>query len=150
MLVETDDEVLLSLFQNRTTRNEGFKLILEKYQRKIYYFMRRMNLGHEDADELVQDVFVKFWKLQNWLTATDQLNLKLYQSACELCLNFLQGDNEIDLQGLTVEQHIIFVLKQYEEFDYPKIAGITHFPVDEVRGIFKAAINKKAIINKIQ
>jgi DNA-directed RNA polymerase specialized sigma24 family protein len=108
-----------------------------------------MNLSHEDADELVQEVFVKFWKFQSWLTATGRLNLKLYQSACELCLNFLQGHNEIDLQGLTVEQQIIFVLKQYEEFDYPKIADITHFPVEEVRAIFKAAIINKKIVNKI-
>lgn len=147
MLIEKEDTELLSLFRNKITRTEGFKLILEKYQQKIYYFMRRMNLSHKDADELVQDVFVNFWKLQNWLTGTDQLNLKLYQPAGELCLKFIQGHKEVDLKGLTFEQQIIFVLKQYEEFDYSEIAGITHFPIGEVKGIFKAVINKKTIIN---
>jgi hypothetical protein len=138
MLIEKEDTELLSLFRNKITRTEGFKLILEKYQQKIYYFMRRMNLSHKDADELVQDVFVNFWKLQNWLTETDQLNLKLYQPAGELCLKFIQGHKEVDLKGLTFE---------HEEFDYSEIAGITHFPIGEVKGIFKAVISKKTIIN---
>lgn len=142
MLVETDDMALLSLFRNKITRNEGFKLILGKYQRKIYEFLRRMNLSHEDADEQVQNVFVKFWKQQNWLKETDQLNIELYRTASEQCLSFLQKHKEIDLKGLTCEQQIIFVLKQRGEFDYTEIADITALPAARVKEIFKGVINK--------
>lgn len=41
MLVETDDTALLSLFQNKTTRKEGFKLVLNSYSRSVYYFLRK-------------------------------------------------------------------------------------------------------------
>jgi hypothetical protein len=37
-------------------------LLLKKYQQKIYWHVRRMVIDHDDADDIVQDVFIKIWK----------------------------------------------------------------------------------------
>lgn len=136
MLVETDDEALQVLLQNKVTKNDAFRLILKKYQQKIYYFLRRMGLGHEDADELLQDVFVKFWKTVNTSQAGEALNITLYGLAAKGCLAYQQKHSIKTLQGLTAEKQLFIILKEQEEFDFQEIAQITAIPVNEVRVSF--------------
>ncbi|NNU34811.1 hypothetical protein HK413_13475 [Mucilaginibacter sp. S1162] len=88
MSVETDDTALLSLCQNRATRNEGFKLVLNKYNQPVYYFLRKIGLTHEAADELLQDIFVRFWKSAYMEHAT--LKIILYRPAAADGLAYLQ------------------------------------------------------------
>ena len=50
---------------------------IEKYQEKLYWFIRRLVVSHEDANDILQNVFIKAWqgienfrgesKLQTWL-----------------------------------------------------------------------------------
>ena len=54
MPAQVDDAEILSKFQNEKTRNEAFNLLLNKYQQKIYWHVRRMVIDHDDADDLVQ------------------------------------------------------------------------------------------------
>jgi DNA-directed RNA polymerase specialized sigma24 family protein len=51
------DTEILNKFQDEKTRNEAFNMLLKKYQQKIYWQVRRMVIDHDDADDLVQDVF---------------------------------------------------------------------------------------------
>jgi DNA-directed RNA polymerase specialized sigma24 family protein len=62
MAIQAEDEEILSKFRDEKTRNEAFNLLLKKYQQKIYWHVRRMVIDHDDADDIVQDVFIKIWK----------------------------------------------------------------------------------------
>jgi RNA polymerase sigma-70 factor (ECF subfamily) len=139
MIVETDDKALMGLFQNKATRNEGFKVILTQYSQLIYFFLRRMGLDHEDADELLQDIFVKF---SGTAVLNDTIKITLYRSAATDCLAYRVKHHVTQLQGMTSEQLLIMVLKVQEEFDFADIAQITSIPVSEVRSLFKTGINK--------
>ena len=57
-----EDDYILQKFEDTNTRHEAFSLLLNKYQQKVYWHIRRMVLNHDDADDLVQDVFIKVWK----------------------------------------------------------------------------------------
>lgn len=138
MLVETDDEALLSLFENKTTRNEGFKRILNKYSQDLYYFLRKMGLDHDNADELLQDVFVKFWRPA---VLSDTIKITLYRLTATYCRALMEKHNGVHSQGLTSGELLIMVLKN-QEFDFATIAQITSIPVNEVSSLFKTGINK--------
>ncbi|RXF71374.1 RNA polymerase sigma factor [Arcticibacter tournemirensis] len=86
-LVE-DSEILLK-FSNKDTRNEAFGLLLKKYQQKIYWHIRRLVINHDDADDLVQDVFIKVWKNLDNFQNNSQLYTWLYRIATNECLTFL-------------------------------------------------------------
>lgn len=139
MLVETHDTALLSLFQNKATRNQGFKGILNKYSQQLYYFLRRMGLEHGDADELLQDVFVKFWRKPANNEPGYSIKNGLYRLAAA---GSLAKNKELDFNGLTSEQLLIVVLKDHDEFDFADITQITSIPVNEVRNLFKTGISK--------
>lgn len=61
-MVEITDEYILSLFANSKTKEQAFRLLLQKYQRNIYYNARRIVVSHEDANDVTQNVCIKIWK----------------------------------------------------------------------------------------
>jgi len=87
MLVE--DSKILEMFADERTRNEAFELLLKKYQQKIYWHIRRMVIDHDDADDLVQDTFIKVWKYLINFRNDSQLYTWLYRIASNECITFL-------------------------------------------------------------
>ncbi|WP_214228545.1 sigma-70 family RNA polymerase sigma factor [Pedobacter sp. B4-66] len=86
---QVEDSEILEKFANTKTRNEAFNLLLNKYQQKIYWHIRRMVIDHDDADDLVQDVFVKVWKNLESFRSDAQLYTWIYRIATNECITFL-------------------------------------------------------------
>ncbi|WP_200975997.1 RNA polymerase sigma factor [Echinicola sp. 20G] len=40
----------------------AYNSLFRKYAKKIYHVSRKMRLGHEDAEGVVQEVFIKIWR----------------------------------------------------------------------------------------
>lgn len=84
-----DDALIIAKFAEETTREEAFRLLLKKYQQKIYWHVRRMVIDHDDADDVVQDIFVKVWKNLGNFREDSQLYTWLYRIATNECITFL-------------------------------------------------------------
>lgn len=89
MSIQVEDAEILRKFQDEKTRNEAFNLLLKKYQQKIYWHVRRMVIDHDDADDIVQDVFVKVWKNLPGFRSDSQLYTWMYRIATNECITFL-------------------------------------------------------------
>ena len=83
-----DHEILLK-FQDPASRNAAFDQLVRKYQRKVYWHVRKMVIDHADADDLTQDVFVKAWKHLENFRQDAALFTWIYRIATNECLNFL-------------------------------------------------------------
>ena len=106
MSVQVDDAEILSKFQDEKTRNEAFNLLLKKYQQKIYWHIRRMVIDHDDADDLIQDTFVKVWKNLPGFRNDAQLYTWMYRIATNECITFLnkkKQKNNIPLDDVAYE-----------------------------------------------
>lgn len=85
-----EDSELLKLFQeDKSKQHEVFALILKKYQQKIYWHIRRMVVNHDDADDIVQDVFIKVWRNLESFRQDSQLYTWIYRIATNECITFL-------------------------------------------------------------
>ncbi|SFB84668.1 RNA polymerase sigma-70 factor, ECF subfamily [Parapedobacter composti] len=84
-----EDAQILEKFADARTRDEAFSLLLKKYQQKIYWHVRRLVIDHDDADDLVQDIFVKVWKNLGNFREDAQLYTWLYRIATNECITFL-------------------------------------------------------------
>src|SRR5476649_721181 len=89
MADQVDDAEILEKFQDEKTRNQAFNMLLKKYQQKIYWHIRRMVIDHDDADDLVQDVFIKIWKSLPGFRSDAQLYTWMYRIATNECITFL-------------------------------------------------------------
>ncbi len=106
MSASVSDTEILSKFQDENTRNEAFNLLLKKYQQKIYWHIRRMVINHDDADDLVQDVFIKIWKNLPGFRSDAQLYTWMYRIATNECITFLnkkKQKNNIPLDDVSYE-----------------------------------------------
>jgi RNA polymerase sigma factor (sigma-70 family) len=61
MMVEREKEILTLISVSRT-RNKGYEMLISEYQNKLYFFIRRMLLNHEDTNDVLQDTFVRVFK----------------------------------------------------------------------------------------
>lgn len=85
----SDSELLLQ-FQDELKRHDAFSQLIKKYQQKIYWHIRKMVIDHDDADDVVQETFIKVWQgLQNF-RSDSQLYTWIYRIATNESLNFLQ------------------------------------------------------------
>ena len=106
MSLQVEDSEILSKFQDEKTRNEAFNLLLKKYQQKIYWHIRRMVIDHDDADDLVQDVFIKVWKNLLSFRNDAQLYTWMYRIASNECITFLnkkKQKNNVPLDDVAYE-----------------------------------------------
>ncbi len=85
----TEQEILESI-ANPATNTQAFKHILEKYQKKIYWHIRKMVIDHDDANDLTQDTFLKVWTKLSTFRADSQLYTWIYRIATNECLSFLE------------------------------------------------------------
>lgn len=91
---QVEDSEILEKFSQEKTRNEAFNLLLNKYQQKIYWHIRRLVLNHDDTDDLVQDVFIKVWKNLEKFRSDSQLYTWIYRIATNESITFLNKQKQ--------------------------------------------------------
>ncbi len=84
------DEEIIEKIQDEKTVNYGFNLLMEKYQEKVYWVIRRMVIEHESADDVAQETFVKVWKNIQSFKGDSKLYTWIYRIATNEALNHLR------------------------------------------------------------
>jgi RNA polymerase sigma-70 factor (ECF subfamily) len=88
--LESSDKELLDLFAHAGSRELAFTRLVRRDQKKIYWFIRRMVIDHDDANDLVQDVFIKVWNGLPSFRAESSILHWIYRIAMNVTLTFLE------------------------------------------------------------
>jgi len=88
MIKQLNDQELLELFREEKSKERAFELIIKKYEQKIYWLIRRYVNDHNDADDLMQEVFIKIWKGLANFREDSQLYTWMFRIASNECVNF--------------------------------------------------------------
>ena len=90
------DSELVEMLREPRTRREGFAVLVKQYSEKLYWKVRRIVLSHEDANDVLQNVFIKVWSnLQNF-QGKSSLSTWLYRIAINESLDFLRKQKLAD------------------------------------------------------
>ncbi len=89
-MTKPGDDELLRMFNEGDNPDYAFNLIVRKYQEMVYWHVRRLVIVHEDADDIVQDVFVKVWKSLPKFRKDSALYTWIYRIATNESLSFLK------------------------------------------------------------
>ncbi len=89
-----NESKVLALLQNPDTSREGFEQVVRHYGRPLYWQIRRMVWSHDDADDLLQNTFIKAWTSLSLFRGEARLSTWLYRIAFNECLNFLSRRRE--------------------------------------------------------
>ncbi|ACU57685.1 RNA polymerase sigma-70 factor, ECF subfamily [Chitinophaga sp. YR627] len=122
MSIPQDDKALLAIYRDPATREKGFTYIIQKYQERLYWHIRRLVLDHDDANDVLQNVFVKVWKNLEGFREDAQLYTWLYKIATNECLTFLEKQKKNNSVSLSdVETGLSNTLKADAQFDPNKL-----------------------------
>src|SRR5438552_18305803 len=90
MSVTIQDSELLLQFRDPATKEKAYTTIVRKYQEKLYWHIRRMVVEHEDANDVLQNMFIKVWNGLENFREDSQLYTWLYRIATNESLSFLE------------------------------------------------------------
>jgi len=122
-LSELDDRGLLAAFRIDTTKERAFSELIRRYQERLYWHVRRMVINHDDANDVLQNVFVKVWK--NLAEFREEANLYtwLYRIATNETLTWLEQQKRRASLSLSDEEDngLANKLKSEQDYDANKI-----------------------------
>lgn len=97
------DSHILALLQQHGNYDQGFRLLLQQYRERLYHHIRRMVGNHADADDVLQNCFVKVYRNIARFERNSKLYTWLYRIATNEALTFLEKRNRIATTSLDNE-----------------------------------------------
>lgn len=120
---------------------EAFSLIVENYDQRLYWHIRRMVQVHDDADDVLQECFIKVWKNLPSFRSDSSVYTWLYRIATNEALSFLKKRKR---------RRSLMTDSEAAATDY--LTGDTWFDEEAANARFEAAIarlpeKQKAVFN---
>lgn len=84
-----NEKEIIALLQDPARQKEAFEYIVNAYSEQLYWQIRRLVLSHEDANDLLQNTFIKAWMNLDYFRAEAKMSTWLYRIALNECLTFL-------------------------------------------------------------
>ncbi len=84
-----NEEDIIARLKDEKERAAAFSVIVNRYSQQIYWHIRRMVLSHDDANDLVQNTFIKAWTNIDKFRGDSKISTWLYRIAINETLNFL-------------------------------------------------------------
>lgn len=124
------DEEILNLFANEATRNRSLEILIDTYQQRLYWHIRKIVISHDDSDDVLQNTYIKIWKGLEHFKGDSALFTWIYRIATNEALTFLKQKQRKE----TVSLHPIeYQLSKSLEADH-------YFKGDEIRLKLQQAI----------
>lgn len=84
-----DEKEILQLLENDKMLDKAFGFILDKYQERLYWHIRRMVGTHEDANDVFQNTMIKAYKGIQRFQGKSTLLTWLYRIASNESITFI-------------------------------------------------------------
>jgi len=137
-----DDQELLHQFKQADTKEKAFTAIIKKYQEKLYWHIRRMVVDHDDANDVLQNMFIKVWKGLDNFREDSQLYTWLYRIATNESLTFLEQRKKRAAVSLSdVEGTLSNKVKADSNFDANKLEWKLQLAIQQLPEKQKAVFN---------
>ena len=90
-MLDLTDRQIIDLLKSPDGKHGAFELMVKAYSRKLYWHVRRLVGDHEDANDVIQNVYIKVWENLGRFRGDARIYTWLYRIASNEALNFIQG-----------------------------------------------------------
>ena len=130
-----NEEIVIDKLHNPDTMREAFGQVVEHYGERIYWQIRKMVVSHEDADDLLQNTFLKAWNNIELFRGEAKLSTWLYRIAVNETITFLNKERQRN--NISIDSDDCFLLNNIESDPW--------FDGDELQLRLQKAIIKRYI-----
>lgn len=145
----SDQDIMEKMQQNP---NVVMKLLMDAYQERLYWHIRRLVVSHDDAQDLLQETFLKVYRSWDSFKGKSSLFSWLYRIATNVVLSSLrskhpEGTQLDEVRGMAADsyfefsdeeavalqraihslppkQQAVFNMRYYDEMSFKEIADI--------------------------
>ena len=112
------DQLLISRLQDESTKQSAFSELVNTFQERLYWHIRKIVLNHDDTDDILQNTFLKAWKGIENFRADSGLFTWLYRIATNESLTFLEQKKRKSMSGLSeINEYLMENLETDPFFD---------------------------------
>lgn len=104
-----EEQEFIQQLLNPKTQNEAFQKLLSVYQKPLYNHIRNIVLNHDDADDVLQNTFIKVFQYLKSFKGESKLFSWMYRIATNEALTFLNQKAKVNgvstaaLQNKTID-----------------------------------------------
>lgn len=131
MISKYDTDDIKEQLRDLSTRREIFENIVRDFSEQLYWQIRRMVIFHDDANDILQNTFIKAWENIDYFRGEAKLSTWLYRIAMNECLNFINKKKNIE--QISIDDTESSLSNQLESDQY--------FDGDKTQLLFQEAIN---------
>ncbi len=121
---------LIANLKNEKTRELAFQNLVQQYQERLYWHIRKIVINHDDADDILQNTFVKIWKGIDKFREESGLYTWLYRIATNESLTFINSN----------KRRSLIPMNDTSEFLMNNLETDTYFDGDEIQLRLQQAI----------
>ena len=168
---ECDEQQIMRLLSKAETQRKGFELLVRSYSEQLYWMIRRIVQVHDDANDVLQNTFLKAWngldsyhgdaKIGTWLSriaineSLDFLRRRKQQivSMDDVSMSPFIADEYFDgseaeamlqeaIATLPDVQRTVFLLRYFEEKKYSEISQLLNTSEGALKASYHIAVKK--------
>ena len=121
----TDETVLIEQLINVQTREKAFRELISLYKERLYWHVRKIVISHDDADDVLQNTFIKIYKNLGKFKQESKLFSWMYRIATNEAITFINKRNKerkVDISE--VQEHLVSNLESDIYFSGEEIQEI--------------------------
>jgi RNA polymerase sigma-70 factor (ECF subfamily) len=114
----SEEAILVARLKDPKSQNKAFRELVTEYQERLYWHIRRIVLTHQNADDVLQETFIKVFRNIDSFKGESKLYSWMYRIATNEALSFLKRNSKI--QGISqdeIQQRQISNLRADPYFD---------------------------------
>ncbi|MDO5571870.1 MAG: RNA polymerase sigma factor [Bacteroidales bacterium] len=132
-MTDYNEEEIIRQLQDPNQCRNAFSKIIGIYQERIYWQIRKMVVSHDDADDIMQNTFLKAWKNIDTFRGESKISTWLYRIAVNESITFLARQRQEKALTTDEDLYLIDNLEADEYFDGNEIEkllqeAILHLP----------------------
>ena len=85
----TDETRLVSALQNASTKEKAFRELIKSYKERLYWHVRKIVISHDDADDVLQNTFIKIYRNIDKFNQNSKLYSWMYRIATNEAITFI-------------------------------------------------------------
>lgn len=124
------EETLVRELKAKETQSYAFEILVTEYKERLYWHIRRIVLNHDDADDVLQNTFIKVYRNIEGFKGNSKLFSWMYRIATNEALSFLKQKN----------QKLGFTDGEYQERAAKNLQADVYFEGDEIQLKLQKAI----------
>lgn len=117
-----NEKTLVTELQNKHTLESAFRQLVSEYKKPLYWHIRKIVLTHEDADDVLQNTFIKVYKNIHSFKGESKLYSWLYRIATNESISLLnKRAKHLQIESEELQQQLVNNLQADVYFDGDEI-----------------------------